>query len=100
MDGKDKISVIIPCYNVQKYIMRCFDSIYSQTYGFENLEVILIDDLSTDNTWSILESLQRKYPKNVISLKIQKKESVVAHVTWEWISVPANISRLWMRMTM
>lgn len=57
MNGKDKISVIIPCYNVQKYIMRCFDSIYSQTYGFENLEVILIDDLSTDNTWSILESL-------------------------------------------
>ena len=53
MNGKDKISVIIPCYNVQKYIMRCFDSIYSQTYGFENLEVILIDDLSTDNTWSI-----------------------------------------------
>lgn len=73
MNGKDKISVIIPCYNVQKYIMRCFDSIYSQTYGFENLEVILIDDLSTDNTWSILESLQRKYPENVISLKIQKK---------------------------
>ena len=64
MNGKDKISVIIPCYNVQKYIMRCFDSIYSQTYGFENLEVILIDDLSTDNTWSILESLQRQYPEN------------------------------------
>ena len=73
MNGKDKISVIIPCYNVQKYIMRCFDSIYSQTYGFENLELILIDDLSTDNTWSILESLQRKYPENVISLKMQKK---------------------------
>lgn len=54
MNGKDKISVIIPCYNVQKYIMRCFDSIYSQTYGFENLEVILIDDLSTDNTLSII----------------------------------------------
>lgn len=73
MNGKDKISVIIPCYNVQKYIMRCFDSIYSQTYGFENLEVILIDDLSTDNTWSVLESLQRQYPENVISLKTQKK---------------------------
>lgn len=73
MDKKDRISVIIPCYNVQKYIMRCFGSIYDQTYGFENLEVIFIDDLSTDNTWSILESLQRKYPGNVISLKMQKK---------------------------
>ena len=73
MDKRDRISVIIPCYNVQKYIMRCFGSIYDQTYGFENLEVILIDDLSTDNTWSILESLQRKYPGNVIALKMQKK---------------------------
>lgn len=100
MNGKDKISVIIPCYNVQKYIMRCFDSIYSQTYGFENLEVILIDDLSTDNTWSILESLQRKYPENVISLKIQKKENVAVHVIWEWISAPANISHLWMQTIM
>lgn len=100
MNGKDKISVIIPCYNVQKYIMRCFDSIYSQTYGFENLEVILIDDLSTDNTWSVLESLQRKYPENVISLKIQKKESVAVHVIWEWISAPANILHLWMQMIM
>lgn len=54
MNGKEKISVIIPCYNVQKYIMRCFDSIYSQTYSFENLEVILIDGLSTDNTLSII----------------------------------------------
>ena len=91
MNGKDKISVIIPCYNVQKYIMRCFDSIYSQTYGFENLEVILIDDLSTDNTWSILESLQRQYPENVISLKIQKKGKCGG---------AANISHLWMRTIM
>ena len=100
MNGKDKISVIIPCYNVQKYIMRCFDSIYSQTYGFENLEVILIDDLSTDNTWSILESLQGQYPENVISLKIQKKGKCGGARIWEWISAPANISHLWMRTIM
>ena len=55
MNGKDKISVIIPCYNVQKYIMRCFDSIRNQIYGFENLEVILIDDLSTDNTYKVVK---------------------------------------------
>lgn len=73
MGGKDKISVIVPCYNVQQYIMRCFDSIYNQTYGFENLEVILVDDLSTDNTWSILELLQKKYPENVISVRMDKK---------------------------
>lgn len=73
MGGKDKISVIVPCYNVQKYVMRCFESIHNQTYGFENLEVIFVDDLSTDNTWSILELLQKKYPENVISVRMDKK---------------------------
>ena len=70
---KAKISVIVPCYNVQKYVMRCFDSIRNQTYGFENLEVIFVDDLSTDNTWSILESLQSRYPDNVIALNAKTK---------------------------
>lgn len=73
MGEKDKISVIVPCYNVQKYVMRCFESIHNQTYGFENLEVIFVDDLSTDNTWSILGLLQRKYPENVISVRMDKK---------------------------
>lgn len=73
MGGKDKISVIVPCYNVQKYVMRCFESIHNQTYGFENLEVIFVDDLSIDNTWSILELLQKKYPENVISVRMDKK---------------------------
>lgn len=73
MGGKDKISVIVPCYNVQKYVMRCFESIHNQTYGFENLEVIFVDDLSTDNTWSILELLQKKYPENVIAVKLNRK---------------------------
>ena len=70
---KDKISVIIPCYNVEKYIMRCFQSIYAQTYGFEHLEVIFIDDLSTDHTYTIIESLQKRYPQNVIAVSLQKK---------------------------
>lgn len=70
---KDKISVIVPCYNVEKYVMRCFQSIYAQTYGFEYLEVIFIDDLSTDHTYTIIESLQKRYPQNVISVSLQKK---------------------------
>lgn len=70
---KDKISVIVPCYNVQKYVMRCFESIYNQTYGFENLEVIFIDDFSTDNTYTIIDSLQKRYIKNVLSAKLEKK---------------------------
>ena len=43
----DLISVIIPIYKVEKYIVRCVESIVNQTYT--NLEIILVDDGSPDN---------------------------------------------------
>lgn len=49
----DLISVIIPCYNVEKYVVECLQSIKHQTY--KNLEIIVINDASTDNTKNIIE---------------------------------------------
>lgn len=46
------ISVIIPAYNVEKYIRRCMDSLVNQTY--EKLEVIVVNDSSTDRTGDII----------------------------------------------
>ena len=48
-----KISVIIPVYNGEKYIKRCIDSIINQTY--DNVQIIIINDGSTDNTENILK---------------------------------------------
>ena len=47
------ISVIVPIYNVEKYLRKCLDSIIYQTY--RNLEIILVNDGSTDNSGSICE---------------------------------------------
>lgn len=48
-----KVSVIIPVYNVEAYLKRCLDSVLGQTY--ENLQILLIDDGSTDNSGRICE---------------------------------------------
>lgn len=53
-----KLSIIIPVFNVEKYIRRCVESIYAQNY--EDIEVILIDDGSSDNSGKICDELASK----------------------------------------
>lgn len=64
----DKISVIIPVYNVEKYLRECLDSIMNQTY--KNLEIICIDDGSPDNSINILIEYSNR--DNRIFIKKQK----------------------------
>lgn len=47
-----KISIIIPLYNAEKYIVKCLDSIKNQDY--KNFEIVIINDKSKDNSWNIL----------------------------------------------
>ena len=53
-----KISVIIPVYNVEKYLKQCLDSVINQTY--KNLEIICVNDASTDNSPEILKEYAQK----------------------------------------
>jgi len=53
------VSVVVPCYNHEKYVKETIESIINQTY--KNIELIVIDDGSKDNSSKILEGLSKKY---------------------------------------
>ena len=61
---KDKITVIIPVYNVENYLERCLKSILYNTYT--NLEIICVNDGSTDNSKKILESYSKTFKREVV----------------------------------
>ncbi len=54
------LSIIIPAYNVEKYLVQCLDSVVNQDNG--RVEVLLIDDGSTDSTWEICCEYAQRYP--------------------------------------
>lgn len=60
------ISIIIPNYNNEKYIKQCLESILNQTY--KNIEIIIIDDKSNDNSVSVIKEFQKKY-SNIILIE-------------------------------
>lgn len=52
------ISIIVPVYNVERYLRKCLDSVIGQTY--RDLEVLIIDDGSTDGSGAICEEYEGK----------------------------------------
>ncbi len=65
----DKISVIVPAYNIAPWLPRCLDSILAQTHG--NLEVIVVNDGSRDDTKAVLDAYAADHPK----VKVIHKEN-------------------------
>ena len=65
-----KISVIIPVYNTEKYLEKCLSSVLNQTYC--DLEIIIVNDGSTDNSELIIKEYETKYPDKI---KYYKKEN-------------------------
>lgn len=58
-----KVSIIIPSYNSEIYISNCLDSIFSQTH--DDLEVVLVDDCSTDHSYDIMRSYEKREPRRL-----------------------------------
>lgn len=63
------VSVIIPCYNVSQYIQQCIESVIAQTY--KNIEIICVDNNSTDDTWNVLNQLKIKYPQLILEIELK-----------------------------
>ncbi len=68
-----KVTIIVPVYNVRQYLNKCLESIISQTY--ENTEIIIIDDCSTDGSSDICDEYKVNYP-NIKVIHNSKNEGV------------------------
>ena len=66
---KYKISIIIPVYNVEDYVKETLESVVRQTIGLDNLEVIMINDCSTDGSGEIIDEYANKY-ENFIAIHL------------------------------
>lgn len=67
------VSVIIPVYNSEKFLEETVDSVLKQTYN--EIEIICIDDKSTDNSGKLIDSLSSKY-KNIIPIHLEENSGV------------------------
>lgn len=67
-----KVSVIVPCYNSEKYIDECFTSLREQTIGLSALQVIFVNDASTDNTLEHLQRYAAAYPQSVEVINLER----------------------------
>lgn len=65
-----KVSIVIPVYNSEKYISRCLESVINQSY--KNIEILTINDGSSDNSLKILKNYEKKY-KNIRAIDKQNE---------------------------
>lgn len=71
------VSVIMPVYNAVEYLSFAIDSILAQTY--QNFELWIVDDASTDDSWSIAQSYQRKYPEKIHIVRLRENTNAAGN---------------------
>jgi glycosyltransferase involved in cell wall biosynthesis len=70
-----KISIIIPIFNIERYLTKTLDSLLNQTIGIENLEIIMINDYSTDDSPKIIDKYATKY-NNFIAVHLPENSGL------------------------
>ncbi|MBR5502605.1 MAG: glycosyltransferase family 2 protein, partial [Oscillospiraceae bacterium] len=63
------ISVVVAIYNVAQYLPRAVESVISQSIGFENIQLLLCDDCSTDESFALAQQYAAQYPENILVLQ-------------------------------
>lgn len=90
-----KVSVIIPCYNATKWLPQCFLTLVGQSIGVSDIELIFVDDASTDDgaTWSMLSEFEKAYPENIMIIHLEHnmrqggaRNVALSYATGEYIS--------------
>ena len=82
-----KFSVLVPVYNVEKYLKQCIESVLNQTY--QSFELILVDDGSTDNSGAICDEYASKHKFIKVIHKpngglLHTRRVSLAHATGDW----------------
>ena len=111
-DYKYKFSIVTAVYNVGKYIAETIDSIIAQDIGFEkNVQLILVDDCSKDDSFEICRAYEEKYPNNIIAYQLPENSGNastprnvgIAYAEGKYITctdsddilTPGTLSRVW-----
>lgn len=69
-----KVSVVVPCYNAAVYLDRCIKYLLCQSIGIENMEIILVNDASTDDgaTWNLIMKYERQFPDTIMAVSLEQ----------------------------
>ena len=89
------LSVAIPCYNSEAYMSKCINSLL---IGGEEVEIIIVDDGSSDRTAEIADDYAEKYP-TIVKPSTRKTAAMDRQSIQESKTQPAFSSKLWTAMT-
>ena len=65
---KFKVSVVVPVYNTAEYLPECLDSLVGQSIGLDAIQVVVVDDGSTDDSGEVIRAYAERYPDNFVCL--------------------------------